>query len=88
MQTMSKVIKNSLKMLLDCSINFKIFLGGGMPPDPPRMSMLSVLCTPLCTYIIMSKYNQLYIGAILALFAPGPQISLGSPAGMLQSFKG
>ena len=27
---------------------FKNFLMGGMPPDPPRISMLRVLCTPIC----------------------------------------
>ena len=32
--------------------NFQNFLWGGMPPDPPSKSMLSVLCT-LCSVLLV-----------------------------------
>ena len=54
---------------------------GGMPPDPPRMSilrMLSVLRT-LFTYTIVCRYRPVGWGAPLALSALGPLISVGSP---------
>ena len=54
-----------------------------MPPDPPRMNMLCMLSVlhTLSTYIHVchTDTNQLGGGA-LALSAPGPLISLGSPA--------
>ena len=46
----SFIVAEMLPNSLSWDLIFKIFLGG-MPPDPPRMSMLCmlrVLCTPVC----------------------------------------
>ena len=52
-----------------------------MPPDPPRMSMLCMLSVlrTLFTYTIICRYRPVGWGAPLALSAPGPLISVGSP---------
>ena len=57
---------------------YKIFWGG-MPPDPPSISMLRMLIVVLCTINLTSNFT-LYKGPPLIFYAPGPLISLGASA--------
>ena len=50
---------------------------GGMPPDPPSISMLHMLIMVLCTINLTSNSIQ---RAPLIFYAPGTIISLGTPA--------
>ena len=58
---------------------YKNFLGGACPQIPPSISMLCMLITVLCTINLTSNFT-LYKGPPLIFYAPGPLISLGTPA--------
>ena len=53
---------------------------GGMPPDPPSISMLIVLHTINQTSYVCHLIQR----APLLFYAPGPLISLGAPDEMIE----